>query len=226
MEWFKTIAPLIGVFIGWGLAEYGKTWVDKKSDRKKLNRLLFYLLELRYQIQKELSFEKEVTSFMKSLENKLTKEFGQEVKIGIEQTLPIIENIKSSIFGDDNQIEYLEQNIDNVIIELSEVFPIFAYELNGQHKIKDRLTKADQYLNQFDDLISQIPFDFKTWLQPKLSEDLLADLDKNIKKIADKLDNTTYNEVLLKLRVTNIQNDSQLNSLVDDYVSQIKNSMK
>lgn len=55
MEWIKTILPLIGVALGWLRSERGKIFADKRQDKRKLKKLLFFLLELRYHFARELS---------------------------------------------------------------------------------------------------------------------------------------------------------------------------
>ena len=226
MEWFKIIAPFIGVFIGWGLSEYGKVWADRKKDKRKLKRLLYFLLELRFQVRRELSIEKEISDYLKLAQEKLSEEFRKQVEIEMNQAFPFIKDSIKRHLGDDNQIEFLEANIDEVILELAEVHPIFAYELSGQYKIKDRLSRADKYFNEFDELIKQMPFDFKDWFQPKITQDLMTDLDDNVTRIAAKINRTTKNHVTEKMKKQINNDNSDLNDFLDDYINEIKKNTK
>jgi hypothetical protein len=223
MEFSKTI---FAILLGWGLAEYGKIIVDKRSDKKKLNTLLFYLLELRYHLKREFSFETDFVKYISNLEVRLTKEFGPEVKIGIEQAKPLFAAMKQKHFSEDTQVEMLEKNIDNVIIDLAEILPVFAYELSGQHRIKERLEKAELLFSEADEYLSQLPFDIKSWFEPKVTEQLIKDLDDNIIRIANKLENRTYNEVRRKLKHQTAVDNSDVNDLINDYIDQIKKSIK
>ena len=127
MEWIKIIAPLLGVILGFGLSERAKIWSDKRQDKRKLKRLLFYLLELRFLFIKEFNAQKEIKEFYERAEEKLKSEFGENTKSEIEIAKPIVERIIKNNLGGNNKINLLEENIDSVIDDLAEVFPILAY---------------------------------------------------------------------------------------------------
>lgn len=224
MEWIKIVAPLIGVILGWGLSERAKIWADKRLDKRKIRRLLFYVLELRFHFTRELNAQKTIDNYIQTARIKLKEQFGEESELGIDMYLPFVKQIIEKQFGVDNKIEFLEQNIDSVIFDLSEVFPVFAYELSGQHNIKERLRMAESHLSDFDNLIEQLPFDLKDWLKPKLTEDLLDDLDKNLKKISQKIGNKVWSEVQEKIKRMDSVDSSDLTNLLDEYIAKVKKS--
>ncbi|MCT4580100.1 MAG: hypothetical protein N4A35_01675 [Flavobacteriales bacterium] len=226
MEWIKIIAPLFGVLLGWGLSEKAKLWADIRTDKRKVKRLLFYILELRFHFTRELNVQKEIDSFIDSATSRLKSEFGDEVELGIDMYKPFIMEIVKSNFSEDKQLDFLEENIDSVIVDLSEVFPVFAYELSGQYRIKERLNKSDNYLAELEGLTGGMPFDLKNWLQPKLTKGLLKDLDENLNKIALKIDKKTAKDVKEKIVKMDSRDNSDVQEFLEDYIAKVKDSLK
>jgi len=153
MEWIKTILPLIGVALGWLLSEGGKIFADKRQDKRKLKKLLFFLLELRYHFGRELSIELGLDKYLETLKSKMAEKFGvdkndPEFSLGVDNWKPFLEQLLTKTKNQDNKFEYLSENIDKVLIDLAEIFPILAYELNGQHNIKERLNRVDNYFGE------------------------------------------------------------------------------
>ncbi len=174
MEWIKITLPLIGVLIGWLLSESGKIFADKRQDKRKLKKLLYFLLELRYHFTKELSYEINLDKLINIMKNKLADKIGidkndPELNYEINKWKPFLENLVAKIKTQDSTFEYLSENIDKILIELAEIFPILAYELSGQHKIKERLNKADNYFEELKDVTGEMPFDIKEWVNPKIN---------------------------------------------------------
>jgi len=67
MNWTEKLLPIITLILGWGLAQYGKFWIDKKIDRRKIKKLLFNLLELRWLLKKELDLNNDIIFFINKL---------------------------------------------------------------------------------------------------------------------------------------------------------------
>ncbi|SJZ32072.1 hypothetical protein [Sediminibacterium ginsengisoli] len=218
MEWIKLILPLLGVLFGWGLAESGKIFTDKKQDRRKLKKLLFLLLEIRNYLVNEYSIDKEIDIFLNQLSKKVKEKTGQEIDDAMGQIKPLILPVISKLKNEDSNVDFLEKSIDDVISELAEVIPLFAYELNGQHRIKERLKNADQYFTEFESYISQVPFDLKGWIQPKLTSELLTTLNENIIVIAGRIDRKTKKEVKALIDKTNDTSNPRLNAFLEEYI--------
>lgn len=231
MEWIKTILPLLGVLIGFGLAESGKFFADKKKEKRKLKKLLFYLLELRFHFAKELSIEIEIEEYINKLKNRISDKFEISI-IEVEQDFgnEITKNILKKLFAksteNDNKLEYLETNIDIVLNELAEIFPIFAYELSGKHNIKERLNKFDDYLKNAKEYINEIPFDLKSWLQPKLTMDMLKDIDESIEEISGKIDNKTKIQAKNKIKNMIFNNNNEMDAMIEEYLNKIVEQIK
>jgi hypothetical protein len=227
MEWIKAILPLIGVAIGWLLSESGKILNDKRQDKRKLKKLLFFLLELRYHFARELSTELDLDKYFNILKIKMADKFGidkndPELNLGLNTFKPFLEQLISKNNVQDDKFEYLEENIDKILIELAEIFPILAYELNGQHNIKERLNKVNNYFSELQSLTDELPFDLKQWVNPKLTKDLLDDLDESIKRIAIQIDKQTLKESNEKIEKMVFEDDDEdMNKLIDEYLEKI-----
>lgn len=231
MEWIKSLLPLLGVFLGWGLAESGKIFTDKRQDKRKLKKLLFYLLELRFHFSKELSIEIDIQDFMDQFKLKFINKFGisdhvEESNLEFDLANPLIKELISKSKGKDNKIDFLTSNIDDILNDLSEILPILAYELSGQHNIKERLSKLDNYLDEIVENSTKMPFDMKDWIQPKLTTDLLKEIDESIEKIAQRIDKKTKREALKKIAKMDYKGDNdELDKIVDEYLTKIQESI-
>jgi hypothetical protein len=227
MEWIKTILPLIGVALGWLLSESGKIFADKRQDKRKLKKLLFFLLELRYHFGQELSIELGLDKYIETIKNKMTEKFGidkndPELNLSVSVWKPFIEQLLNKTKKQDDKFEYLSENIDKVLIDLAEIFPILAYELNGQHNIKERLNRVDNYFGEIQSMTDEMPFDFKQWINPKLTKELLTDLDESIEKIARLINKETYKTSKEKITKMSFTDDNKdMDNFIDEYFDKI-----
>ena len=224
MEWIKTILPLLGVLIGWLLSESGKIFADKRQDKRKLKKLLYFLLELRYHFSKELSYELDIDRYINLLKNRLADKAGidrnaPELNVGIDVWKPFLENLLAKSKTQDKTFEYLSENIEKILIDLAEILPILAYELSGRHNIKERLNKVDNYFSEVQSLMEDMPFDIKQWVNPKLTKELLDELDDSIEEIARQIDNQTLQLSKDKIATMTFSDDtSEMEVFIDEYL--------
>ena len=222
MNWIDKLLPVLTLLLGWGLSQFGKFWADKKDDTKKLKKLLFNLLELRWLLKRELDLNKEFGIYIEQLTARLTEEFGAEAAQGAEVFKPMITEILKDQIVEPERIKELETNIDSTINELAEIFPVFADELSGQYKIKDRLEKAESYFNEVSDLLEDMPKELTDWIQPRISDDLLTSLENYILELAEKINRKTKNEVSGKLSTKADEDTKDMNEFIDEYIERIK----
>lgn len=222
----EEIVTLIAVLIGWGLSEASKFFTEKKQDKKKLKKVLFYLLELRFHFAKELSFEAFFDNYITQIKIKIankTQLSEEEIEKDTQIWAPIVKEIISKNLRSNNRLEFLENNIDDVINDLAEVFPIFAYELTGQHNIRNRLGQLENYFNEIQTYQSEHIFDIQKWLQPQLTYDLLKNIDRSIKKISSKIDSKTKKKA--KKKISNMTFDKvdlkELDIFLDEIISKM-----
>lgn len=227
MEWIKTILPLIGVALGWLLSERGKIFADKRQDKRKLKKLLFFLLELRFHFARELSIELDIDKYISILKNKLADKIGIDkndpgFNVGVNAWRPFVEQTISKNKTQDNKFEYLAENIDKILIELAEIHPILAYELSGQHNIKERLNKANDYFSEVQSNVAEMPFDIKEWINPKLTKELLNDLDESIERIASQIDKQTLKISNEKIEKMTFEDDEkEMEVFIDEYLEKV-----
>ena len=222
MDWISIILPIAGVALGWGFSELSNIIGDRRKDNRKLKRLLFYLLELRYYFSKELNLNKDLDEYLTVAKEKLISEFGEEFDLGFEIFKPLIEHaIKSSDEGS-NKYEYLEQNIDEVIIELAEILPVIAHDLSGRHSIKQRLKKSEDYLAEFTEIFSEAEIDLKSVIKPMLEDELLIDIDVSIEIISKMINRGTYLDAKDAIKEMDERDDSDIESYLDNYIDNVK----
>lgn len=231
MDWIKELLPLIGVAIGWFLSEKGKILNDKRQDKRKLRKLLYFLLELRFHFTKEHSFELGLDKVIDLYKNKLVEKFkidknDPQIDLVFNSLKPVVEQLISKHLVQDDKYGYLKKDIDKMLVELAEIFPIMAYELNGRQNIKERLESVNKYIGDFQSLANEMPFDLKKWISPKFTNDLLIELDESIKKIASQIDKQTLNESINKIAKMEFHFDvDEANTFVDEIISKISDTI-
>ena len=225
MTWIDKILPILGVAFGWLLSQYGKYSTDKKNDTRKLKRLLYNLLELRWLLKSELEFEKDISKFFSSFKERISIEFGEDIEDienGMKALKPVLMQQMKNKLVESDRIKNVELNIDSTITELSETYPVFAYELESQYKIKEKLEKVDNYLNEFEQYFTESDFAIKDWMQPKLTDDLLERLNSSILEIAKKIGRKTKKEVSELIKETKLEENEDLQNFMNEYIEQIK----
>jgi hypothetical protein len=216
-DWLKTLGPLLGVIVGWILAEGSKRYTNRVQDKRKLKKLLFYLLDIRHFVLQRTSIDKELSRFITTLEQKLHERVGSRVELPKDQLRLILQPILEKLVRQDPTIDFLEAKIDEVLIEVAEVLPLLAYHLSGQHKIKERLQKVDSYYSEIEAVLAeQLPSSIKQTLQPQLYNELLKELDKNLLDIAYQIGRREQREVAKKISNLIELNNKELNAFLDE----------
>src|SRR5690606_25113516 len=105
---------------------------------------------------------------------------------------------------------------------LAEVYPVFAYELSGQYKIKDQLDRAESYFIKLGELVEEVPKELTDWIQPRLSDDLLKGLESYILVISKKINRKTFSDVSKKLSIKPKNETEEIDKLIDDYIERLK----
>lgn len=222
MTWIDKILPILTLILGFSLSEFGKYFTDRKNDRKKFKNLLFNLLELRWLLRQEITLNSKISQYVERTKVILIKEFGPESVEGEEHFKSIIVKILKDSIVQQGKIAEIENNIDATIIELSEIYPIFAYELSGRYKIKENIENAEQYFQTIANQLEEFPTEIKDWIKPKISNELIADLDEYIKLIAKRIGRKTSKDAIEKLKPEDGNDISELNKFIDEYITEIK----
>lgn len=222
MNWIDKFFPVFTLIMGWGLSEFGKLSVEKRRNRKKLKKLLFNLLELRWLLKRELDLNKEITIYIERFKARLSEKFGSEATDGIDMVKPILIEILKDKIVESNRIKEIETNIDLTITELAEIYPVFAYELSGTYKIKQRLESAEDYFNKISSLTEELPEEYKDWIKPKISSGLLNEMDTYIVAIAKKISRKTRKNISNRLSFSNIYDTEEIDEFLNQYIEKIK----
>ena len=224
MNWIDKLLPVITLILGWGISEFGKFSTERKNNTKKFKKLLFNLLELRWLLKREMDLNNDITLYIKRFKEKITTEFGEDAFGDVELNMikPMITEILKSKIVQPDKIKEIETNIDATINELAEIYPVFAYELNGRYKIKERLESADSYFNEVSGFIEELPKELTDWVQPKLSNELFEELDKYILGIANKINRKTKRDIEEKLSNKNSEDTEEMDEFIDEYIEKIK----
>lgn len=222
MEIISSIIGVIGVALGWTLSQFGDYFNERKADRKKLKRLLFYLLELRYQLQRDLNLEVHLKECFNSVRNKLQEITGEPMSEDSMESI-LIQQIKSQ-YDQSSNILSLENEIDNIIAELSEIYPVFAYELKGKYNIKNRFTIAKENL---EPIIVEAPIELKNVVADTLSiKNLIAELDEYIKEIAKKISKKTKKDVIQKIKNQDYFDIGSINEFADEFFVKLNSEIE
>lgn len=228
MEWFNKLLPIGTLIFGWGLAQFGKYYADKKEDKKKLRKLLFNLLELRHLIKKGITFESSFEDFLEACKNMDFTDLGIDLRKEIEN---LDSPFKAQLFIllkdnalDSERIAYLESNIDTIIDELAEIYPIFAYELSGKYKIRERIKKANSYFDSLTSLAGEAPFDIKEWITPNLATRVLNDLDDSLKRISKTISKKVHSYINRELDEEEGFNVEEMEELLREYFTKVKDA--
>ncbi|MGY5351135.1 hypothetical protein ACXGQW_00940 [Wenyingzhuangia sp. IMCC45533] len=231
MNWIDKIFPILTLFFGWGLSEYGKYNLEQKNDRKKLKKVIYNLLELRWLLKKDIELEKEILKYFEYFIIKYSKEIGEidkaDSEIVFKKIMPVIsENLKNKT---DNNLKYgkVEINMDKTIEELSEIDPIFAYKLEGKHQVRKKLNQTENYINDIEKSLinefSESDLTINNWIKPRLETELIKQLEISILDIAKRINKKTKLEIVKLFKEKKIEENIELNDLIDEFIQKIKN---
>ncbi len=226
MEWINTVITLLAVLLGWGLGELTGHFNTKKDRKKKLRRLLYFFLELRYFLANKSRKDKVLEKYLEIFFKKIKHRFGVEKEnIGNTNISEFINTMKT-FFADESEVkeyDYLVNNIDSAIIELAEYKPILAYELSGPHKVKEKLENVENFLNYYKNDLNEMPFDYEVWLRSKVDANILSPINESITAIAQKIGRKTNSTLKEKLVDFQDENYEDLEKLIDEYLNKIAN---
>ena len=198
------VTAITSAVIGFLLAQIGnftKIWADDYTlHRRKLNRLVFFLLELRHIFTLKQQHEKLMVRLMPILEYKAKEIFGE---LDQENSEPIKASIKqiftSRLTHNNEDVKHLIQTAEATINELSEYYPVLAYELKGQHNIPQRLEAFQDYITWVGSHSSEAALMLNELLEPSMEVALNKQLGETVLKISKKTSRSLYKLVLTKI---------------------------
>jgi hypothetical protein len=131
MAYLKGFMGLFGVIVGSLLTFWIKTFSDNKADERKLNGLLYFLLQLRYFLSiQQKTWEDTISKKVEEIKAKIPHTSTQVEDEKLKDIINTIKIVTENNEKDISKIEYFENNIEAKFIELAEIAPIMAYEIS------------------------------------------------------------------------------------------------
>ena len=215
LKWVGAIGPILVslsvVFLTWRLNEQSKRSTEERDNSKKINKVLFYLLSIRYELlqKKSQSFnrfrEEGIALYFQKIEEKTGKkiplEEQSEAKLMILNYLSKLEN---KLENEESKSEFMQGNINKIISEISAVFPLIAYDLEFRYIGRDRLEKMNAYKEH---AMENVPTDFKYLLddinqfsKSVITQTEIEELEMHIKNVASLLGRKKYKMIKEELK--------------------------
>lgn len=200
MAYLKEFMGLFGVIIGSLLTFWVKTFSDNKVDKRKLNGLLYFLLQLRYFLSlQQKAWEDAITKKVDEIKTKIPQVRTPETDNKIMDILKHASSVANVHSKDSVSIEYFENNIEAKLLELAEIDPILAYEISENHKIKDKLRFFENYSNGIIAMEPESENFMNEYLKPKIINAILEDIDESISTVAKRISRKTLKESIEKI---------------------------
>jgi hypothetical protein len=182
-----------GIALGWTLNQIGQWLKTRQEDKRNLKMVLFNLLET-YFIFIRSDFDKYIQKVTDKVHSKFPEDQRTEESKLFIQTL--YSGVISSCIKPELKIEIkaIQESYQNSIKTLASIDPLSAYYLSGRKNIMETF---DTIQNFFDNLKDQFPSDQNdielganlvlSNMKPDILQDSLSDLEKDIKRIAWKI---------------------------------------
>jgi hypothetical protein len=187
------IFSAIGIVFGWTLNQLGQWFRTRQEDKKNLKIVLFYLLETNFVFIRS-DFDKYIKKFMSKVYSKIPlNEHTEEVKTLIQtiHSFIITNYLKPDLL---KEIKIVQENYQNSIKTLAAIDPLAAYYLSGRTNILETFDTIEKLFVNIEELFPNEQNEIKIGasqvfaiIKPDLFKTSLDDLEKDIRKIAWKI---------------------------------------
>jgi len=217
LEIFQYLGSFIGVFIGWFLSQRSEKKKIQYDERKKVNHVLFLLLEIRNELTNILKVDKFLRTYIDKVKEKLNvTEPTAEESILLKGFMLNLKNTMKS----DNQTDNLESQFLSCVRNLSEINPLLAYRISGKQDLRKFIenweTQSKQALSLEDfNQTEQMLEHFK----PKMINEFEMDLNDIIISVAK----LTENEEIIEDTTELIQrkSDGHFENEITEFVERL-----
>jgi hypothetical protein len=194
MIYLPIITAIISGLLVWALGRWNASKDEHKQEKKRLNRLLYNMLELKHWVDKEVSAEPFITCYMEKMTVAIQIAVPDKSQAELAEMSAIISSgIKRVIFKQP-QLSRLEQNITEIVRDYSEIDPFFAFDLTGKYQLTENLELMKEYLTGVVpgdvDMPDATAF-MNQLLRPTMLADLQRDLIKHLPQIAGMISDNT-----------------------------------
>ncbi|OOQ58287.1 hypothetical protein [Mucilaginibacter pedocola] len=179
MAYLPIITAVISGLLVWVLGRWNTNREERKQEKKRLNRLLYNMLELKHWVDKEISAEPFVTKAMEQMCVTIKAIEPERTDAELSEMFTVIAaGIKRAIFKQP-QLPRLEQNISEIVRDYSEIDPFFAYDLTGKYQLTENLELMKDYLNGVIPEDMELP-DATAFMNQLMRPTFLGELQKDL----------------------------------------------
>jgi len=223
--------PLLGVFIGWLLTQFGERFKVLREDKRRIKKTIFYLLEVHHHLKLFAGEEHGIRRYVTLLRNKFPVFFPKSVTDDqiVEAALLVLKDvIKEKPLITDDDLKNLSINYAKSIDSLSEIDPILAFRLHGRQNIQLVLKEFAERMKASVSQMGSNPNDLSEIdkaidkMGPHVIDELLGDLEEIILSFAKRTDRKIYRETKRRFGPTmSVQNLKQLVKLTEKMLREI-----
>ncbi|MBD1385828.1 hypothetical protein IDJ75_11105 [Mucilaginibacter rigui] len=184
------VAGLLGLFIG----RLNVKSEEKKQERKRLRRLLYNMLELKNWVDKVISAETLSGKYVERMTAAIASRYPEMQNDEVNKVETMISSGLKKMVINQPQTVRLEQNINDIIRDFSEIDPFFAYDLTGKYQLNEILEQIKFSINDLvpeEESVSQASAFLDRLLRPVMMAELQHDLNIHLPIIAKLIDKNT-----------------------------------
>lgn len=217
MTYLPILTAVVSGLLVWLLGRFNTHKEDRKQEIKRLNRLLYNLLELKHWIDKEISAD----AFIAEYAEKMIAAIAAIDESRSEEQLSELKMILASgikrVIVKQPQLQRLEQNINEIVKDYSEIDPFFAYDLTGKYQLTENLAFIKDSIGDIvpgAELIPNASLFMGQLIRPSLLADLQQDLVHHLPQIAAMINKKALTRVKKEYLSTVVPIDS---AAIDTY---------
>jgi hypothetical protein len=215
------LSSIIVCLLAWCLNLLGKLGEQQLQDSKKINRVVFNLLELKFWVEKELALEAQLTPLLDRYVKDLASNQIALTEQFISQMRSVVSAQVKHLLSEGGEIPEIEGKLDEIVSELAEVDPIFAFVLKDKYKLTPHILRARQLITGLagadnPEIQAQV---INGLMRPRILADLGQELDQNLPALAKKAGRKTYRGYKKLVLQQPVPIDAEkLNAFMEGYV--------
>lgn len=216
---------LTATYLGGRLVLYNNKEVEKTKDNRKLNRVLFYLLEL----QHELSMLKGITNYLDLMIKAFSQKIMDKLKIEtgpseeeISQYTKLLVPILLKQLSDGNKLDAIAHKIESLVDDVSEINPTLAYKLSNRFNIRQLRGKIEQYCDSATEVEPDFE-KFRDMMGGFIEDKFIEELDAMIETLTK--DNESQKSEITKSLLTR-DDQASLDAIFDELADRFIEEMK
>lgn len=221
MNSLKAVALIV---LGWLLGEFSSIFRSWRESRKKLNAMLYYLMELHHNFG-ILNLDTFTEIFIKRLCQKYPGSINeQEQETCKESIAPIMWGFIKRFIGE--EFSKLKANYQQTVEDLASISPFQAFYLSGRSRILDLFDSINGLFNELGAAPTEAEGEeairrFKKYLEDRAYAEAQKELEKSIKGIALRISPLAYLKSLRYLDRARHKRLKEFEKEIDDYLDSL-----